>query len=402
MKPRSSSAITALRFWFREVFFWVIAMSNFAIPKKRQLLLHSLPDVEDQIVAVLRWLAANPHHRMPVVHLVAGSENSARQTLRRLVGPFIDDVQIYRKTRPIGIWSYCRSRFVLFTHGIYGYAPRPRSQTTVNVWHGMPTKGIWKAISGSRVPPCDYLISTSPKFSEVLASVSGFSISKILPLGLPRNDTLFGDRAERLAFVREQRLHHERLVIFLPTFRQTAANYNLSDGQESDNPIPFDSKEIVRLQEILQRTRAKLLVKPHPMSVHYGKEFEFDENIEIISDTWLTRRGITLYEALSVADVVITDTSSVYVDLLCIGKPCLFYFPDLDIYRARRKFLLEPIEEWLSGTLHRDGFTLCDELEGFLDGRVKNSVSNMARMASLNIQSAPHATRAVMALIVGK
>ena len=384
--------------WVREVFFWWVAFMNFAVPKRHQLLLHSLPDVEDQQVAMLRWLACHPSVQVQVVHVVIGSEDAARRNLRKLVGPFIDGIRIYRKTRPIAIWSYWRSRFVVFTHGLYGYCPRPRSQTVINIWHGMPTKGIWNAISGSRVPTCDYLLSTSPKFTEVLAAVSGFPPSKILPLGLPRNDTLFQRRPAQDAFVQEQRQNHEKLVIFLPTFRQTAAGYQMSDGQESDSPLVMSPDEVPLLQRLLRSTRTRLLVKPHPLSVHYGREFSVDENIEIISDDWLMRRGVTLYEALAVADVVVTDTSSVYVDLLCIRKPCLFYFPDVEAYAARRKFLLEPIEDWISGTLHRDGRSLCSELESVLSGTARGTV-NPARIALLNTQEAPQATAAVMQLL---
>ena len=57
-------------------------------------------------------------------------------------------------------------------------------------------------------------------------------------------------------------------------------------------------------------------------------------------------------ELLSVADIVITDYSSIYFDYLVANKPILFYIPDFDEYSQKRGIYFK-IEE-LPGPCAKD------------------------------------------------
>lgn len=332
-----------------------IGLVNCFVPKKRSLLLHAFPDVEDQMIAVLRWLEANPVQRLPVVCLTSGPEADARQKLALLVGGFAEEITVLRKTTAAAVWAYWRSRYVLFSHGLYGFQSVPARQCVVNLWHGMPIKRIWKGLPGSRAPSCTWLLSTSHKYSEVLAAASGFSTKKILVTGLPRNDLLFSRTKAARQFGQRMRDGVKRVLLFLPTYRQSRAGFVTSDGRETANTLAMAEAEIVELRQMLADTGIRILVKPHPMSVHYGRNEEIDERLWIISDEWLHQQRVTLYEALGQMDAIITDVSSVYVDFLSLRRPVFFYFPDFEEYRRARTFLLEPVEQWLAGPLCRTG-----------------------------------------------
>lgn len=379
--------------------FAAICLGNYLVPKRRQLLLHSFPDVEDQLVALLRVLVHKNDGERRLVLLVSHKEEDARERFECLVPGFNTMVVVMRKTRLRAIWSYWRSDAVAFTHGLYGFGPVPQRQMIINLWHGMPTKAIWLKSTDSPVPACSYLLSTSEKFSSVLSDVSGFPPSKILSLGLPRNDLLFSRTDAVRKFSRRAREGVDRIVLFLPTFRKSNLGGTHSDGHETGSALLMTEEEQRTLQELLRDTRTRMLVKPHPMSVHYGQDLEVDENLWIISDRWLHRQGVTLYEALGQMEVLITDTSSVYVDFLALRRPTLFFFPDFEAYSRTRGFLLEPVESWLPGRLCTKVPQLLEELGDALRGTNTYAAERERLAAILNPQTAADVTVRVLALL---
>jgi CDP-glycerol glycerophosphotransferase (TagB/SpsB family) len=382
--------------FLRQIFFALVAAGNHAVPKRKQLVLHAFPDVEDQMVAVLRWLQANPEHACPVICLISGSEAEARSKLQRLLGDYVFRLRIIRKTRMAAVWAYWRSRHVLFTHGLYGFWPTPPGQVVVNLWHGMPLKRIWRGLPGSLVPDCTWLLSTSDIFSDVLARASGFAREKIPPIGLPRNDLLFSCTPAVMEFDAEVRQGVKKVIFFLPTYRQSKVGFETSDGVESGDILAMKEAEVGEFRKMLKARGIRLLVKPHPMSVHYGREEKVDDWLWIISDRWLQEKGIVLYEALGRMDALITDVSSVYVDFLSRRRPVFFYFPDLVEYRRTRAFLLEPVEQWLAGPLCVTAEGLILHLDRYAQGH-DDSGKLLATLAEqLNPQTSPDASARLM------
>lgn len=381
------------------VAFLLIAAIDYLLPKKRQLLLHSFPDVEDQCVAVLRRLARGHEARGSVVVLVRGSPEDVRNRLLRLVGDYANDIRIIRKFHVRAIWEFCRSETVLFTHGLYGFLPRPRRQLIINMWHGMPIKAIWKAAATSPVPPCRYLLSTSASFSKVLSAVSGLAADRILPIGLPRNDLLFSKSAPCQAFRRSVTKDVKHFVMFLPTYRLSKQGSSLQAERGAESALLMSERELSALQQLLAETQTRMLVKPHPMSPHYGSSFVVDKYLSVVSDSWLHAHGVTLYEALGQADVLISDISSVVIDFLSTRRPCIIFFPDFSIYRNSRRFLLEPLPNYLPGRLCTDAAGLLTELRAVLSGNDEFEMRRAELGDLLNPQVEASATTRLLQLI---
>jgi CDP-glycerol glycerophosphotransferase (TagB/SpsB family) len=314
-----------------------IAIGNHLVPKKRQLLLHSFPDVEDQLVAILRWLEESDCRWVPVVLLVAGSPADARTVLRRVVGEVGDRIRILPKDSLHAVWAYWRSKVVIFTHGLYnGYFPTPRGQRLINVWHGMPVKSIWSANRNKRATAkthCSELLSTSAQFTRVLSEISGVDSARIREIGIPRNDLLLQQTPAGRSFRQRAIQGADRLMIYLPTYRKSRLSDVVNDGVEMGNVLMMDEKAVVRLKKFLRSTRTRWIVKAHPMSVHFGHVDVTDEFLWIVSDSWLHDLGVTLYDVLGQVDALVTDVSSVYIDYLIVGRPIFFFFPDLPEYR---------------------------------------------------------------------
>lgn len=379
--------------------FALIWLGNQLAPKRRQLLLSAFPDVEDQMVSILRWLRDHPAARLPVYLLVVGNESEVRNRLRLLVGGSADEIHIVRKMSLRGIWTYWRSRYVFFTHGLYGFLPVAGTQTVVNLWHGMPLKRVWKGLSGSHVPGCTFLLSTSDKYSEIQAEASGFPVAKIPATGLPRNDLLFSETSATRRFSDAVAKGADRVLLFLPTYRKSTMGFVTGDGIETDSALAMSEDEVAVFSRMLAETCTRILVKPHPMSAHYGNNAKLNDWIWIISDNWLQQQGVTLYEALGRMDGLITDVSSVYVDFLSLQKPMFFYFPDLVEYRKTRTFQVEPVEDWLAGPLCTTVPELVRSLREFVSGQDKHAGRRRELGAVLNPRTQPGATAQVFALI---
>jgi CDP-glycerol glycerophosphotransferase len=386
----------------RPALFGVLSLLNQCLPKRDALVISTFPDIEDQGISLLRELVKVGYRPLPdIALLVAGSPEQAREKLTRLVGPQAKMFHVLNKWTVKALWLYSRSRWVIFTHGLYMARRQPRSQTVVNVWHGMPLKRIWRGLRDSPVPPCTWLLSTSPRYAVVLADASGFATAKIPVLGLPRNDLLFSQTLAAEDFSKHVHAGMKRVVLFLPTYRKPTGKvgYHHLDGVEGDNVLAMSAMEEASFRAMLALHHIRVLVKPHPMSVHYGETRIIDDNLWVISDDWLHSYGVTLYEALGSVDALITDVSSVYVDFLALRRPVFFFFPDLSEYRRTRTFLFEPVEDWLAGPLCTTAAQLIEELEQFAVGRDRHAAKRAEIAAVLNPQTVPDAAARLFAML---
>jgi CDP-glycerol glycerophosphotransferase (TagB/SpsB family) len=96
---------------------------------------------------------------------------------------------------------------------------------------------------------------------------------------------------------------------------------------------------------------------------------------------------------------LISDVSSVVVDHLCTGKPSVIFFPDYELYGKTRRFMLEPLTDYLPGPVCSDVAALCDAVRsiGTADESSRQRRAELA--ALLNPQTAPTASAAVLDLL---
>ncbi len=366
------------------------------IPKRNTLLLAAYPDVECQIVALLKELKRRAYGFERIYLLISGDKQEARARLTGIFGDPCADITLIGKISIRGFWTYLQSRHVIFTHGLYETdLPRPAGRLIVNVWHGIPVKGIWHANlhrnSRDNCPQCTALVASSQFSSDLMRRLAGNRPKGMLSTGLPRNDLLLApcDAAKR--YRHSACAGYKTLIVCLPTFRSSNVRGALWDGDETENSLMLSEAEIISLEALLKAHNALLLVKPHPLSVHYGQETELSPNIQIFTERWLNVNGMSLYDLLGVADCLISDISSVYIDYLCTQKPFFCYFPDLDQYRQTRGFSLEPIEDWMPSRICRTSAELLQELGSYFLGHDANSELRRQLALQLNSQSEPSA-----------
>ena len=108
---------------------------------------------------------------------------------------------------------------------------------------------------------------------------------------------------------------------------------------------------------------------------------------------------MTLYEALGQVDCLVSDISSVYVDYLCLDRPIIFFFPDLEAYRKYEGFAFEPIVDWLPGRLCSTLPQLFGALLDLSEGNDAYGVKRRQLAGILNPQRAPDATSRLFNLV---
>jgi CDP-glycerol glycerophosphotransferase len=359
--------VGVLKIWVRWIAAHIFRLCDCIVPKDDRIVLVTHPDGDDQGVALC--LALKKAQWEGEINWLV-HQNPARfvdwQVRRGLGDVTILFLNLYSLR---GIWVYFRARCVFYTHGaLFNYVP-PKRKVVVNVWHGMPIKKIWRGVPGSELPMSTYLVSTSPFFSDVLMKASGFGAERLLATGLPRNDFLTAERQKATEIVTRMRGSADRIILFLPTYRNSARGFKTQDGTETNTILGFSDSDADRLHSWLKLNRCKMLVKPHPMSINAGKPFIDDEQWAMVDETSLFREGLGLYELLAKADLLVTDVSSVYVDFLVTQKPQIFYFPDMERYEKTRGLLLHPLADYAPGPIALTYSELQAGLDEWISGR---------------------------------
>ncbi|MDR2726635.1 MAG: CDP-glycerol glycerophosphotransferase family protein [Deltaproteobacteria bacterium] len=230
---------------------------------------------------------------------------------------------------------------------------------TIQLWHGIPLKkvGLAEADSGIRMTPekaaglynvyaaYKTVASTSAWATEQLFSKC-FKADTFLELGYPRNDILLrapekndllNVDAACYDMVTRHRKSGGKVVVYMPTFRDTELDFTDEGG-----------RVVLEPQELAAFTKTHgvlFLLKLHP-NVD-------DDRLSALPGVvrYPSRRDI--YPLLPLADALVTDYSSVYMDYLLLNRPIHFFAYDLQRYRTQDRELFFPYEAMTPGPIAR-------------------------------------------------
>lgn len=335
----------------------VTRLGDSVVPKTRQVALRTFPDFDDQGRELIRAL-----HGTGVKRVVWLTADSCAPQPPVVVGA--DDVRWISAHSIRGLFALWRSRVVIHTHGIGFYRPSRRT-TCVNIWHGMPIKRLDPGSDVGRWQT-DVTIATSDVHARNLAETWRLRPEQVRITGLPRNDALVRASRQSVPLELSRIAQERRLVVWLPTYRQSAVGQIRSDGVDQGNvfQIPGASPELVN--ELAASLDVQLIVKSHPMAPRPDRSSL--SNLEVWCDADLAAAGLTLYELLGHAAVLITDQSSVWVDFLLTERPIVFAISDLEEYERTRGYYYSPLRDALPGPVVGDLETLRAELGKALSG----------------------------------
>lgn len=230
-----------------------------------------------------------------------------------------------------------RAKFIFLNDNFMalGYCKPNLNTKIVQLWHG---QGAFKKFGfdidvakdvrrreKAANEKLSYVVASSSGVKEIYASAFGVTEDKVLTLGSPNSDYYFRNFSKKLAKEHLYELYPElegkKVILYAPTFRD--------DKSDVLKNINFEK---------LQDENTYVLVRLHPQ-VH---------NDEAVKGAFDVTDYDNVNELCTVADLLITDYSSICMDFVLQDKPVLYYAFDLSNYKGARDFYFD-YESYVSG-----------------------------------------------------
>ncbi len=260
-----------------------------------------------------------------------------------------------------------RARWVVANDSMVPWYVKRRGSTYLQTWHGTPLKRIGFDVADLRtsnrnyltefaadVARWDYLVSPSHFCTRVLPAAFRYT-GRVLETGYPQNDVFHRpvEAALRAAAVRERLgLGDRRVLLHAPTWREDLRDERGRYRFELDLDLDLLRRRLGVGWVVLVRGHSVLTGQVH---------LDEDDAVRNVS------RYPEVADLCLVADVLVTDYSSVMFDFANTGRPIVLHVPDLEHYReALRGFYLD-LEAEAPGPLVRTTAGLVDALDALDD-----------------------------------
>lgn len=239
-------------------------------------------------------------------------------------------------------YELCTSKVIITNFRTTEIFKKRKNQYYIQTWHSsLRLKQIEK--DAENTLPLHYvemakrdsekldLLMSGCKFSTDIFKRAFWYEGEIFEHGTPRNDLLF-EKTDRINNKIKDKLkidRNKKIVLYAPTFRKDndLTVYNLDY-----------SRIISKLSEKFEGEWI-FLVKLHPHLILKSKELVCGNNV----------LDVTTYddiqELLGVADILVSDYSSLIFDFVLTERPCFLYVPDLDKYIESDRRLYFDINE---------------------------------------------------------
>lgn len=234
------------------------------------------------------------------------------------------------------------------------YLKKPKNTIFLQTWHGTPLKRMLNDVKRlTQEQPkhiremnkvnskWDYLISPSPYATTAFKSAFKPQ-AEILETGYPRNDIFFiNEEKKQTLKVKLTNLWHtngKKIILYMPTFRDDERDIN--NRQAFFLHLDLESMFNALNDEYVVLFRQHAIVKTKVYIPDYFSDFFID--VSDYSD---------VQELYTIADICITDYSSVMFDFSITRRPILFYVYDYYRYKDIMRGFYINFEEEAPGPL---------------------------------------------------
>ncbi len=209
---------------------------------------------------------------------------------------------------------------------------RSDGQVVVQTWHGTPLKLLGLDMFNFDHFQADYrrkraleaaqwslLLSPNEFCSDVFPRAFAYD-GPLVECGSPRNDVLVNglEGAGLVDLRRRLGLEpHHRVVLYAPTWRE---NDKAGRSWAATVPVDLESLAAGLGDDVVVLYRAHSYIRE-------ARRVAETHRVRNVSDY------PDIQELYLLADVLVTDYSSVMFDYACLGRPMVFYCPDLEVYR---------------------------------------------------------------------
>ncbi len=225
----------------------------------------------------------------------------------------------------------------------------------VNTWHGAGTKLIGNACSKRKdykFNNIDIMLIQSDFEKEIFLRDFDCNPNAFMKVGFPRNDELYHITEDQKYIFRKifNIPEGKKIILYAPTWRDS------KDGGLSYEFIP--PLHIDKWKERFSDEYV-MLFRMHAFTTAFKMEYD-DFSID-------TSSYDNLNHVLSIADVVVTDYSTIVYDCAIAGKPFICFGFDYERYNKERGFYYDLNEVYPGGVLHSEEEVM-DRIDAVMKG----------------------------------
>ena len=289
------------------------------------------------IYYMLRHMALSPDYAGYHFYLSAIRESVAQSYEAQIRQMGLRNVQVVTFCTEPYFRALATAKFLINDVTFTPFFLKREGQVYLNTWHGTPLKTLGKDIvheeanfgNVQRNFLCaDYMLFPNDYTKEIMIDahmLDNFSGGQYILGGYPRNAVFY--EHERRRQLRSQ-FPEKRIYAYMPTFRGGPRRIGT---RENDAYLSYYLYEIDRQLE----EDEVFYVNLHPIAKK-NVHFEGFQHIKPFPAGWET------YEFLGVADVLITDYSSVFFDFACTRRKIVLFEYDAEEYFSERGVYMSP------------------------------------------------------------
>lgn len=267
------------------------------------------------------------------------------------------------------LFIMARARYWVSNSRLPLWIPKPAHTTYLQTWHGTPLKKLASDIEEVHMPGTntesyknnfykesrnwDYLISPNHYSTEIFKRAFKFD-KNIIESGYPRNDFLYTNNNPETILSLKKTFSlptDKKVILYAPTWRD--------DQFFEKGKYKFDLElDLNRLRKELNGDYIVILrlhyLVAENLDLSDYKDFAYDfSQYEDIRELYL------------IADILITDYSSVFFDYANLKRPIIFYVYDIDNYRDKLRGFYFDFEQHAPGPLARTNDEVIQLIKNF-------------------------------------
>jgi len=303
------------------------------IPKNDKLIIFSDTWIGDNVNYLFDYLREDPDYD---VLWLAREPKIEKKLLEKY-----HTSEVISLTSLKGLWYFSRAKISVYGHGFWDYLnflQEGSPKIILNVWHGIPIKGVkidYQNMDDDEKQQNNHLTLVNSFFDQqYFQERYQEGIDGTRMVGYPRNQYIHeiitnDNEMDKLRedIISEIPTDPNYVILYAPTFRE----------QTSTELFPFDDFDTEELIEFCDENEILFLIRPHPRENEILKASEYKELFD--SDYFIKAdksRFAETQDLLLIADLLITDYSSLVFDYFITQRPVLFIPYDLERYKKER------------------------------------------------------------------